>query len=45
MLPEDGLWKTETCQSLHCTYMIFNFFGGFKCVTVYRFSFWYDFVH
>ena len=25
ILPEDGLWKTETCRSLHCTYMIFNF--------------------
>jgi hypothetical protein len=25
MLPEDGLWKTETCWILQCIYMIFNF--------------------
>ena len=25
MLPEDGLWKTETYRSLHCTFMICKF--------------------
>jgi hypothetical protein len=25
MLPEVGFWKTETCWSLECVYMIFDF--------------------
>jgi hypothetical protein len=36
---QDGSWKTKTCQSLHCTYIIFNLFNGFNCVTIYFLAF------